>query len=443
MLIKEISFTFASNIVSLFFSMGSAIILARVLGPEKQGLFALALLIPMTIASFCCFGFETVNTTFAGRYKDARDSMFLHTLCVSIIGSAICVLIMCSYFFWLPINKGEFGRLSTLTIWLACLFGSTTMFWSMMIALLRGIGKIMTAAVLQILQGFFLLVLTILFVWVLKGGVEGAVLAFSLASLAASAVVIWHLRECITIRPSHFSRPLFTESLSFGWVTAMAAFAGFLVYRFDQGILAYMVPSGYIGLYAVAVSLAERLRLLPHSVGTAFLPRLANDLEGRQKQVPQMFRCILIVSFLSMSFLGILGVPAILLLFGRAYAGSIPSFLALLPGIAILGGSGILSSDLLARGKPKYAVIWGYTMLIVNILLNFALIPRIGILGAAVASSITYFLGCLMALKFYLRESGNHFRDMVVKWSDFMFLWNIIKSYLKRKFGKNDYITPN
>jgi O-antigen/teichoic acid export membrane protein len=436
MLIKEISFTLTSNITSLFFSMGSAIILARVLGPEGQGLFALALLIPTIIATFCCFGFETVNTTFAGYYKDNRDSLFLHTLCIGIIGSVIGIFIICTFFFWLPINKGEFGRLSTLTVWLACVFASVTMFWSMMIALLRGVGKIMTAAFIQILQGFFLLLLTAIFVWFLRGGVEGAVLAFLLASLLASIVVIWHLREYATIRLSYFSRTLFTKSLSFGGIIAVSAFASFLVLRIDQGILAYMVSPAYIGLYVVAVGLAERLRLLPQSVAAVILPRLSNDGDSRQKQVPQMFRCMLIVSFLAMLLLGILGVPAIPLLFGKAYVGSIPSFLALLPGVAILGGSGILSSDLLARRKPKYSVIFSYTMLIVNILLNLLMIPHIGILGAAIASSVTYSLGCLMALKFYMWESGVLLRDMLVKWSDFLFLWHTLKKYLKSLFPK-------
>jgi O-antigen/teichoic acid export membrane protein len=416
--------------------MGSAVIIARVLGPEKQGLFALALLIPMTLSSFCCFGFENVNTTFAGLYKNNRDSMFLHSLCVSIMGSVISILVICAYFFWLPVNKGEFGRLSTLTVWLACLFASTTILWTMMVSLLRGVGEIVTAAFLQIVQGFLLLVLTAIFVWFVKGGVEGAVLAFSLGSLMPSAIVIWYLREYATIRPSRFSKELFVKSLSFGWMTALASVASFLFYRFDQGMLAYMVSASYVGLYALAVSLAERLRLLPMSVAAAFLPRLANDFEYRQKQTPQMFRCMLIVSFGTMLLLGAAGVPAIYLFFGKAYVGSIPSFLVLLPGVAILGGSGILSSDLLARGKPKYAIIFSYTMLAINILMNLLLIPRIGILGAAISSSITYSLGCFMALKFYQRESGTPFREMIVKWSDFLFLRDKIINYSINKFKR-------
>jgi O-antigen/teichoic acid export membrane protein len=306
----------------------------------------------------------------------------------------------------------------------------------MMIALLRGVGKIMTAAVLQLLQSFFLLVMTVTFVWILGGGVEKAVFAFSMAPLMTSIVVIWYLREYATIRPSCFSLSLFTRSLSFGWLTAVATLAGFLSFRFDQGMLAYMVPSGAIGLYSVATSLAEKLRVIPQSVAAVFLPRLSNDWEDRKEQTPQMFRCMLIVSFGLMFIFGILGVSAILLFLRKSYIGSIPSFLVLLPGIAILGGTGILSSDLLARGKPKYSIIFCYTMLAANILMNLFLIPRIGILGAALSSSITYSLGCLMALKFYMRESGTPFMEMVVKWSDFLFLWNTIKNILNEKVKK-------
>jgi O-antigen/teichoic acid export membrane protein len=75
-------------------------------------------------------------------------------------------------------------------------------------------------------------------------------------------------------------------------------------------------------------------------------------------------------------------------------------------------------------------------MLAINILMNLLLIPRIGILGAAISSSITYSLGCFMALKFYQRESGTPFREMIVKWSDFLFLRDKIINYSINKFKR-------
>lgn len=163
------------------------------------------------------------------------------------------------------------------------------------------------------------------------------------------------------------------KSLGFGTQVGLATFAGFLVYRVDQGILAYVVPAGQVGLYIIAVGLAEKLRLLPTSIATAFLPRLANELTSRQSQVPMVFRLTMVISVVSMLIAGVLGAPAILLVFGTDYSGSILPFLFLLPGIATLGGASVLSSDLTAREKPKYSIWTGYTVLTVDIILVFVL----------------------------------------------------------------------
>lgn len=437
MLIKEISFIFAGNIISLFFSLGSIVVIARVLGPEKQGLFALALLIPTILSGFCCFGFEYVNTTFAGLYKNQRKSMFFHTLLVGVIGGCVCAIIVSTYFFWLPIDKGEFERLSSETIGLAILFACTTMMWSMLNAFLRGIEKIVISAMLQIAFGVLLFLFVVLVVWLLDGQVEGAILAYSLASLTATFFVIWHLREYVTVNPSYFSKELFIRSFSFGWRIAFATFTGFLLSRLGQGILAYMVPSGAVGLYAVAVSLTERLKLLPSSVAGAFLPRLANDLPNRQQQVPQMFRCMLIISFFLMLMLGAAGVPGIYLFFGKAYIGSIIPFLILLPGTAALGGSGILSSYLLARRKPGYAIVIGFVILGLNVILNLCLIPFLGINGSAIANSSALIFSALMWMIYYRRESGVPIKELCVKYDDFKLLCNAAKKSLKNRFFSN------
>ena len=66
MLKRDITATLTSNIVGGIFSLGNAVILARVLGPTDRGLLGLAMLIPTVIATFCILGQDMVNVTFAG-----------------------------------------------------------------------------------------------------------------------------------------------------------------------------------------------------------------------------------------------------------------------------------------------------------------------------------------------------------------------------------------
>jgi len=172
--------------------------------------------------------------------------------------------------------------------------------------------------------------------------------------------------------------------------------------------------------------------LLPNSISTAFLPRLANELSNRQPQVPLIFRYTTIISIGSMLLAAVGGAPAIFVLFGRDYQGSIPSFLLLLPGLAALGGASILSGDLAAREKPKYSMWSAYAMLAVNVALNFLLIPIMGIAGASLASTVSYISDCCILLLFYRRESKTSLREMIPRFKDIVYLLTSVVSLTHR-----------
>ena len=429
---RDITTTFAGNVVATILYLGASAILARVLGPTNWGLLGLALLIPSIMATFCTLGQEMVNTTFAGLYKDKRSSLFQQSLIITLFGTVVSTLVICAFYFWMPIEKGQFGKLGPDIVWLSCLVAPILMLSPMVISLVRGVGRITIAAVIHVAQiSAFLGLLVIFLVWQGKG-LKTALMLTALSPLVAVFLSLWVLRDYVTLRPSKFSGWMFKKSLGFGAQVSLATFASFLVYRIDQGILAYMVPAEQIGLYIVAVAIAERLRLLPNSIATAFLPRLANELSSRQSQVPMVFRCTTIVSAGSMLLVGILGVPAILVLFGQDYSGSILPFLVLLPGVTVLGGASVLSGDLAAREKPKYDMWISWSTLGTNIVLNFVLIPFIDIAGAAVASSLSYMLAGILWVIFYLRESKVPLMEMIPRSKDIVYILRALISITRQ-----------
>jgi Na+-driven multidrug efflux pump len=92
----------------------------------------------------------------------------------------------------------------------------------------------------------------------------------------------------------------------------------------------------------------------------------------------------------------------------------------LLPGIVVLSISKVLSSHLTGRGKPIYSTRAALIALGVNIPLNFWLIPKWGISGAAFASTIAYFIQALVVLMYFVKVSRNKVYDtLVIKREDF------------------------
>ncbi len=430
---REIAATASGNVMGTVFAFATAIVLARVLGPADRGLLALAVLIPDIAGKICSAGYEMVNSTFAGLYKDKRSSLFQQTLIIVLSGTVVSILAICIFFFWLPIKRGQFDRLSPQIIILACLTIPTATLARLLIALTRGVGKISAAAVTYTVQMGVAFVGIFVVLVCFGGGIRAAVVVMVLAPLVHIALSVWMLRDYVSLRPSLFSFEMLKKGLVFGGQISLSTIARLLNLRLDQAILAFMVGAEDVGLYVVAVVFAERLRLLPGSISSAFLPRLANELSERQLQVPRVYRYTVIISVVSMLAAAVLGAPAILLFFGREFTGAIVSFLCLLPGITVLGGSAILASDMAAREKPKYSIVTGYTTLTVNVLLNLVLIPHLGIVGAAVASSISYSLAGVFWLLFFRHESKLSLSELVPTWQDVSYLTGQLKHSINLK----------
>ncbi len=433
MLKREIAHTFAGSVVSAALALGTQVVLARTLGPGPRGVLALALLIPTIMGVFCGLGQQSVNATFAGLHKDRRSTLFLQSLLMTLFSVPVSVLVLCGFYFWLPIPRGEFADVTPTMVWLTSAYTPAFILATMLVALVRGVGRTSTAAVLGTVQATATLALTAALVWWLRWGLHAALLIPTAAALLSAAISFYWLRDWATLRWKQLSWGFFRQSVAFGATASMANFATFLVYRIDQGILGYMVPADALGLYVVSVSLAERLRMLPDAIATAFLPRLANELSARQSQVPVVFRCTVLVSLGCLAGMAVAGIPAILLLFGREFTGSIIPFLVLLPGLAALGGDAVVSSALLALGKPKYAMWTSWLALAANVALNFALIPGLGITGAALASTLAYSVSALVMAYCYARESRTPFAALLPRRSDVLVLagvlWALLRPY--------------
>jgi O-antigen/teichoic acid export membrane protein len=433
---KDIAFTFSGNLTGTIIGCLVAILLARALGPANRGIVGLAILLPDILSKVFSLGYEVVNPTYAGLYKEHRSALFQHSALIALFSGIFCSILICLFYYWLPVDKGRFEQVPLETVPFLCLIVPLSMMVRLLISLLRGVEKTDRAAIVFVIQNFFLFLSLVVALLFFDRTVKTVIIVWSLSFLIPISIGLWQLRPYVTFDPSHFSLPLFRKGLWFGGQLSLTTVARLLNYRFDQAMLAFMVPIEQVGLYVVAVGFAERLRILPQSIAAAFLPRLTNELQQRQSQVPQVYRYTVLISFFSMLMTAILGVPAVYMLFGKEYAGSIASFLWLLPGIAVLGGSSILSSDILAREKAKYSLITGYITLTLNVILNLVLIPRLGIAGAAIASSLSYSFAGLLWIIFYLLESSTSLRELVPGSQDAAFLYRRAKEFLFQQVRK-------
>ena len=90
------------------------------------------------------------------------------------------------------------------------------------------------------------------------------------------------------------------------------------------------------------------------------------------------------------------------MVFSSAFLGAYIPLLVLLPGVVLLGSCKVLANDIGGRGFPHYNSINSGLSFVATVIFDLLLIPKMGVVGAALASTLSYILGFVLAVIFYI-----------------------------------------
>jgi O-antigen/teichoic acid export membrane protein len=194
--------------------------------------------------------------------------------------------------------------------------------------------------------------------------------------------------------------------------------AGFLLERQDILLLGWIAGARAVGLYAVGVSLAEFTWYVPSALGVAIMTRSAQTSEDSGVDyVARSTRAAIILMSVTVAatlLLAPLGIPFI---YGRAFAPAVYSCFVLLPGIIVDGVTRILWSYQTVRGRVYWRQALGATLL--NVVLVVLLVPRLGPVGAALASSAAYgAVGVYVIMRFCRDTGATPGQVLIPRWED-------------------------
>jgi O-antigen/teichoic acid export membrane protein len=205
------------------------------------------------------------------------------------------------------------------------------------------------------------------------------------------------------------------QALSLGVRGQIGNLATFFNYRLDVFIVNYFLNPSQVGLYAVGVLVSESLWQVPQAAAVTLLPRTARTLGEQDISFTcAVIRQVFALTCISGIVLALLSPIVIPVVFGGRFSPSVTVVFWILPGTIAFAAGKVVSAELAARGKPEYSSIFACVALAVTVVLDVALIPRMGISGAALASSVAYLVDALlitMALK----------REIRVRWADLLF----------------------
>ena len=204
------------------------------------------------------------------------------------------------------------------------------------------------------------------------------------------------------LAPGHMDAALIRPLAGYGMAQFAALTPAALNAQLDQLVLSQTVPPADLGRYAIAVSLALLPMPLVAAIGNVAFPRLAAS-----RVVTDGTRRLQLIAVLASAALsaGIIAPIAALahwlvpMVFGAGYRGAVPLLWLLAPGAVFLACGQVVGDLLRGRSHPG-VVAWAESLAAVfTIVLLLALLPVVGVAGAAIASTIAYGIALAVMLR--------------------------------------------
>jgi O-antigen/teichoic acid export membrane protein len=400
--------------VMVFIGLLTSVVLARALGAEGRGQLAVIMLLPAMLSTFLNLGVSPANVFYisSGRVSSniaLRTSMLL-AFSFSLLGVSISVPLL--------LFKSD-TLFPGAPLWLLLLGMSLfpiQLLDGFFVSIINGQQRFKEYAAISLLSPFLYLAALSAFVWILNSGVIGAVASKLVVSIVSLMVLFFFFRNffrepCSKRDIVHYSKQCF----NYGGRSHLSNIMAFVNYRADLFILNLFLSSANLGIYAISIALAESLWLLSKGINTVLLPKLSelhNAEKKRKMLTPFIARWVFLLTFAAATVAAIIIPYAINLLYGAEFMPGAQTFRVLLIGIALGSFSRVLANDIAARDFPQYNFYASIAVVSVNVTMNFILIPKWGILGAAAATSFAYAFNSILKICIYSTVSRNRWTEL-------------------------------
>jgi O-antigen/teichoic acid export membrane protein len=405
---RQAAHTMTTSAVRIVLGGLTTILITRVLGPEGRGAYAVLVTVATTAVILGNVSVDAAHTSLWS-CADARSRAAITTngLLLGLVVGTVCaavtaVAVVAAGPALVPVPS--YGVLAVALAAIPCIM--TTQYLNNVLVLRARVETVNWGGLLATCVSCVAFLLT------LTGGLTlASVIALWTVSAAAPLSV---LVPALRPRLSDYDPALVRRTLSAGLRYHLGSASLFLLLRADILILNAFTTTVAVGLYAAAVSLVELTRVAADSIAQVILSQQMGGDHG--SAVSLTVRITRLNSILAVGSVGLMCAAApfvIPVVYGTAFTGSITTLLALAPGLIALSTTRMISGFLLRLQRPLLRSGTALTALVINIGLNLVLIPRYGIVGCAVASSVSYCALSAMHVTWFLNATRTPMRRLL------------------------------
>ncbi len=361
----------------------------RYLGPEKFGLLSFASAFVYIFSSIASLGLDWVVVRNIVRDPSRRSEILGTAFVLKLLGGIITFVLSIFIIFILrPIDRPTHLLVGIIAFGTILNAFGTINFWfqsqvqSKYSVYAKSVPFLIVSAVKVVL--IFLHAPLISFAWAALADIALG----SAGLITAYRVSGHHLKDWQS------TRTMAKELMRDSWPLLLTDIVMLAYMRIDQVMLGGMASITEVGVYSVAVLLAETWYFVPMAVTSSIFPSIVKAREESE----ELFYNRLQKYYNLMAFLGYaIAIPVtlvanwvVLLLFGTAYARAGPMLIGLIWAGLFMNITIARSSFLTVMNWTRLHFCTDFLGCVLNVSLNYFLIPKYGGLGAVVASLIAY-----------------------------------------------------
>ena len=240
------------------------------------------------------------------------------------------------------------------------------------------------------------------------GGVVGQVGAFGIAGVLG-LILTWRMLPSFDVQAVPMYKPVLVFSVPLIAVQGMSV----AVSHVDIYFLGYFFESTIVGNYNIVLQLSNLFYPILASLGYLLPPVLARlQTEGKMEEMVRTYQLltkwIIVISMPLLLVLVFAPTQVIEVLFGERYTTGVTALRILAVGNFISVCTGNNQGTLISLGRNRLAAAFVVVQLFVNGMLDLALIPPLGMSGAAFATAISIFVRNILSISVLYLLFGVH-----------------------------------
>lgn len=400
---KSSMIIFISVLLSKIFSYIYRVIISR-LGPNDYGTLSIALAVFGIIGGLTMLGTETGLVKFISSYDQRKDQIkgviydsIRFVLPLSVILS-ILLFIFADYIAIDFFRNEKLGILLKILAVFAPINALRKIFLNSLIGFKKPQYETIAKAITENLSKVIITAILILLGYQLAGAIMGYVL-----SILVSLIMAYYFLRYKTF--NFFDKSIKEEySTKEFYEYSLPLLLSIIVFIFilwtDTLLLGYFRNAAEVGIYNAAMPTAQLLFIFPNALMVIFLPVISSIKDLKSEEFAKIFKTVtkwvILINIIPLALFLIYSKQILNIVFGQAYVQGSVTLIILSIGF-FLSYSVLASNNiLLALNKTKLVFLNNLIAAIANLLLNIILIPRYGIAGAAIATSISFIIMAML-----------------------------------------------